>query len=34
MTKYETVIKVLSQADRKTLEMIAKGFFNVYDYGY
>lgn len=34
MTKYETVIKVLSQADRETLEMIAKGFFKVYNYGY
>ena len=34
MNKYEEVIKVLSQADRKTLEMIAKGFFKVYDYGY
>lgn len=30
MNKYETVIKVLSQVDRKTLEMIAKGFFKAY----
>lgn len=34
MTKYETVIKVLSQVDRNTLEMIAKGFFKAYDHAY
>lgn len=27
MTKYETVIKVLSQVSRETLEMMGKGFF-------
>ena len=32
MTKYETVIKVLSQVDRETLEMIVKGFFKAYHY--
>lgn len=32
MNKYETVIKVLSQVDHKTLEMIAKGFFKTYHY--
>lgn len=30
MTKYETIIKVLSQVDCETLEMIAKGFFKAY----
>ena len=34
MTKYETVIKVLSQVDRETLEKLGQGFLNVYDYGY
>lgn len=34
MTKYETVIKVLSQVDRETLERLGEGFFRVYDYGY
>lgn len=34
MNKYETVIKALSQVDHSTLEMIARGFFNAYDYGY
>ena len=32
MNKYETVIKVLSQVNRKILEMIAKGFFKAYHY--
>lgn len=30
MTKYETVIKVLSQVGRETLEMMGKGFFRTY----
>ena len=34
MTKYETVIKVLSQVDRETLERLVAGFLSVYDYGY
>lgn len=34
MTKYETVIKVLSQVDRETLERLVAGFLNIYDYGY
>ena len=34
MTKYETVIKALSQVDYSTLKRIAEGFFNAYDYGY
>ena len=34
MTKYETVIKVLSQVDRETLERLVTGFLNIYDYGY
>lgn len=34
MTKYETVIKVLSQVDRETLERLGEGFLNTYDYGY
>lgn len=34
MTKYETVIKVLSQVDRETLEKLGEGFLNIYDYGY
>ena len=34
MTKYETVIKVLSQVDRETLEKLGEGFLNTYDYGY
>ena len=34
MTKYETVIKVLSQVDRETLERLVSGFLNIYDYGY
>lgn len=29
MTKYETVIKVLSQVDRETLEMVGKGFLGL-----
>lgn len=32
MTKYETIIKVLSQVDRETLEMIARGFFKDYNH--
>lgn len=32
MTKYETVIKVLSQVGRETLEMLGKGFFKAYDH--
>lgn len=32
MTKYETVIKVLSQVDRETLEMMGKGFFKTYNH--
>lgn len=32
MTKYETVIKVLSQVDRETLEMMGKGFFKAYNH--
>lgn len=34
MNKYETVIKVLSQVDRETLERLGAGFLNIYDYGY
>ena len=34
MTKYETVIKVLSQVDREGLERLGAGFLNIYDYGY
>ena len=34
MNKYETVIKVLSQVDRETLERLADGFLKSYDYGY
>ena len=34
MNKYETVIKVLSQVDRETLERLGEGFLNTYDYGY
>ena len=34
MTKYETVIKVLSQVDRETLEKLGEGFLYAYDYGY
>ena len=34
MNKYETVIKVLSQVDRETLERLVAGFLNIYDYGY
>lgn len=34
MTKYETVIKALSQVDRETLEKLGEGFFRVYDCGY
>lgn len=34
MNKYETVIKVLSQVDRETLERLGTGFLNIYDYGY
>lgn len=34
MTKYETVIKALSQVDHNTLEIIAREFFKTYDYGY
>lgn len=34
MTKYEEVIKVLSQVDRETLERLGAGFLNTYDYGY
>ena len=34
MTKYETVIKVLSQVDRETLAKLGEGFLNTYDYGY
>lgn len=34
MNKYETVIKVLSQVDRETLERLAEGFLKSYDYGY
>lgn len=32
MTKYETVIKALSEVDRNTLEMIARGFFKACQY--
>lgn len=34
MTKYEEVIKALSQVDRETLERLGTGFLNIYDYGY
>lgn len=34
MTKYETIIKALSQIDRETLGRIAREFFKTYDYGY
>ena len=34
MTKYEEVIKALSQVDRETLERLGEGFLNTYDYGY
>lgn len=34
MTKYETIIKVLSQVDRETLERLGEGFLIAYDYGY
>lgn len=34
MTKYETVIKVLSQVGRKTLEMMGKGFARTYCYAH
>lgn len=34
MTKYEKVIKALSQVDRETLERLVAGFLNIYDYGY
>lgn len=34
MTKYEVIIKILSQVDRETLEMLGKGFFKTCCYAH